>query len=60
MPPDLRQAAEDVWENAWCVREIVFWKASNATRPIQRDDASIVPYKLLEALQKFSIGFLAE
>ena len=26
-------------------------KASNATRPIQRDDASIVPYKLLEALQ---------
>ena len=28
-------------------------KASNATRPIQRDDASIVPYKLLEALQKF-------
>ena len=30
-----------------------FLKASNATRPIQRDDASIVPYKLLEALQKF-------
>ena len=28
-------------------------KASNATRPIQRDDACIVPYKLLEALQKF-------
>ncbi|WP_270750756.1 hypothetical protein [Gemmiger qucibialis] len=28
-------------------------KASNATRPIQRDDASIVPYKWLEALQKF-------
>ena len=28
-------------------------KASNATRSIQRDDASIVPYKLLEALQKF-------
>ena len=35
------------------MREIVFLKASNATRPIQRDDASIVPYKLLEALQKF-------
>ena len=29
-----------------------FLKASNATRPIQRDDASIVPCKLLEALQK--------
>ena len=28
-------------------------KASNATRLIQRDDASIVPCKLLEALQKF-------
>ena len=27
-----------------------FLKASNATRPIQRDDASIVPYKLLEVL----------
>jgi len=37
-----------------------FLKASNATRSIQRDDASVVPYKLLEALQKFSIGFLAE
>ena len=36
------------------MREIVFFlKASNATRPIQRDDASIVPCKLLEALQKF-------
>ena len=33
--------------------EDCFLKASNATRPIQRDDASIVPYKLLEALQKF-------
>ena len=52
MPPDLRQAAGTFWENAWCVREIAFLKASNATRPIQRDDASIVPYKLLEALQK--------
>ena len=53
MPPDLRQAAgtfgkmHGVWGG-----EIVFLKASNATRPIQRDDASIVPYKLLEALQK--------
>ena len=35
------------------MREIAFLKASNATRPIQRADASIVPYKLLEALQKF-------
>ena len=59
MPPDLRQAA-GTFGKMHGVRETVFLKASNATRPIQRDDASIVPYKLLEALQKFSIGFLAE
>ena len=45
-----------VWENAWREREDCFVKANNATRPTQRDDASIVPYKLLAVLKNFSMG----
>ena len=37
-----------------------FFESKQCNKAHQRDDASIVPYKLLEALQKFSIGFLAE
>ena len=53
MPPDLRQAAGTFGKMHGVWGRLFFLKASNATRPIQRDDASIVPYKLLEALQKF-------
>ena len=53
MPPDLRQAAGTFGNMHGGWGRVFFLKASNATRPIQRDDASIVPYKLLEALQKF-------
>ena len=49
MPPDLRQAAGTFGKMHGVWGKLFFLKASNATRPIQRDDASIVPYKLFAA-----------
>lgn len=46
MPPDLRQAAGMFGKMHGVWGRLFFLKASNATRLIQRDDASIVPYKL--------------
>lgn len=58
MPPDLRQAAGTFGKCMVCEGDCFFEsKQCNKVRPAGR---CIVPYKLLEALQKFSIGFLAE